>query len=245
MIAVGILLGGVAYAQLGRRGARQRRHHRPAVRARRARIRRPGRARRGRRTRADARAAAAGAAAADRGHLPDMRDHARARGRNARRRAGRGSGFAVLARRGVRDARRDRRAGRVVGHIASGLDARRRHPRGVPVRRRADSGDRSDARGNRADDRRGSRRHHAGAPALHRGNGGDPRPAARHRGRSRPGSAAEPRRSRSLPPEPDTSELVVRATHVEAPPILADRLPRRGPRARASGPGARGCARGR
>ena len=25
-----------------------------------------------------------------------------------------------------------------------------------------------------------------------------------------------------LPPEPDTSELVVRATHVEAPPILAD-----------------------
>ena len=31
-------------------------------------------------------------------------------------------------------------------------------------------------------------------------------------------AAAEP----ILPPEPDTSELVVRATHVEAPPILAD-----------------------
>ena len=134
--------------------------------------------------------------------------------------------------------------GRAVGHIASGLDARRRHPRGVPVRRRADSGDRSDARGNRADDRRRSRRHHAGAPALHRGNGRDSRPAARHRSRSRPGTRAV-----GADPAPGAGHVRARGARHARGSAADPRRPRRprgrGARARASGPGARGCARGR
>ncbi len=43
----------------------------------------------------------------------------------------------VLARGGLRAPRRSRGAGRVLGHVAPALHARRRHPRGVPVRRRA------------------------------------------------------------------------------------------------------------
>ena len=73
--------------------------------------------------------------------------------------------------------------------------------------------------------------HHARDPALDRGLAATrarrPPPAA---ARARVAGRLRPSRSRPLgarravaAPEPDTSELVVRATHVEAPPIFEDR----------------------
>ena len=121
-------------------------------------------------------------------------------------------------------------AGRALGRLAPVLDARRPHPRRVPVRRRADPGHagrrspsvvratgaawrapagRSSARP------RSSRRPPSRRPAA-AGCAAAPRPQPRRRGRA---ELDEP--EPLLPPEPDTAELIVRATHVEAPPIEA------------------------
>ena len=115
-----------------------------------------------------------------------------------------------------------------MGQLAPDLDDRGRHPRRVPVRGRADPGHRRGCCRRDPRHRDPSGRYHAGDPPLdRRGSRGDSRPppratAAGRAGAVRPGvpELAEP----LLPPEPDTSELVVRATHVEAPPVSEDAM---------------------
>ena len=161
--------------------------------------------------------------------VPDGRAHAGARGGHARARSRAGRRRTQFWQCGVvRVARRHRRAGGAVGRLASDLDARRAHPRGVPVHRRADPrlAARRSRRSIRAD-RRGRGRHGPRAAALDRG-ALRVAAGARHRAAPRPATAAARSAALSsdepeplLPPEPDTAELVVRATHVEAPPIEA------------------------
>ena len=115
-----------------------------------------------RRAGAAARAAPAGAPDAHRRHLPDGGDHA-----GARRRARSGSARGRLPAREFWHAAAFESRGGIVGqaelwvssHLISTLGAR--HPRRVPVRRRADPRHRRDARRRDPRDRRGRRRHRA------------------------------------------------------------------------------------
>ena len=82
--------------------------------------------------------------------------------------------------------RRRRGSGRVLGDVAPALDARRRHPGGVPVRRRADPGQRRHPGHGGPRHRRRRGRHRPGGPPLHRQRLSDPRRATPgHHGRRR------------------------------------------------------------
>ena len=116
------------------------------------------------------------------------------------------------------------------GSLASALDRRRRHPRRVPVHRRADPGHRRDARRRRA---RHGRRVAGTGGAARSTEELDRRSAAARRPRPprRPAAAAAKRRRRPSPrrvcrPSPTPPSWSSAPPHVEAPPI-ADELRRK------------------
>ena len=123
-----------------------------------------------------------------------------------------------LARRGVRDPGRGARSGRAVAHSEAVLDTGRAHSRALRIAGRADPGQRGHACGRDPRHGRGCRRHRASAAPLDRGlDCGAPPGDRRGQGGGHTSSAFA--HEQLLPPEPDTAELVVRSTHVEAPPI--------------------------
>ena len=224
LIAVGIFLGGVAYAALGRRRARQRRRARHEVRVRgasatpcRPRWSPAARSSCVRELRPPARPMRTGVA------VPGRRADAGARRRDARSRSGAGAGARVLARGGVRDPRRRPRAGRALGRRRT--CSRRSGPSILAVFlfvAGADPRHRRDARRGRSAPPAPAWSAPAGRCAAR------PRTSRGHRRARRPATAAATAPAGAtrhvateplLPPEPDTAELVVRATHVEAPPI--------------------------
>ena len=176
-----------------------------------------------------ARAAAAGPPAADRRDLPDRRDR---RSRSPPGTLGIGPGAPPARCSGTR--RRSRPAAgslgqaRVLGHLAPGLD------RSAPTSSRSSCSSPGSILVTGAtlagrDPRRAGAASPRPADALRRTSAGTVRAHRGHRRRPPPRPArattdeppAPRRRSgrSALPPEPDTVELVVRATHVEAPPI--------------------------
>ena len=175
-----------------------------------------------------ARTAPAGSPATYRRAVPCRRRRAHPRGRDARDRSRRGAGDGVLASGGIRGARRNHRRVRAVGR-PSRLDARRGHPRHLHVHRRTHARLRRDGRGCAPRDRKGvagtsaSRATREGArraTATVRATANrPPRPLRPDAQRLAEPPAPNDSRQFAAPPVPDTSELVVRATHVEAPPI--------------------------
>ena len=196
---------------------------------------------------ADARAAAAWPPDADRGDLPDGRDHAGTRGGHPGRRPRPDPERRVLASGGVRVARRHRRPGRALGLLAPAVDGRRRHPRRLPVPRRRDP--RFRRHPGRRDPRNRCRRsrHLEGVQAEHGRFRPDRGPSPGHRGgQDASGRTSGHRRRRATshggrhsigPARGSRAAVPARARHLGA---RDPRHPRRG----AADPGRAGWRRG-